>query len=77
MISIHKSREKDAPLHHKIRVYQADIARWDCERPGNEMYELAGLLMPGQWYLKSVDPEGKRPLAEVHPEIKARASKYY
>ena len=31
--------ENDAPLHLKIRVYHADIARGECEEPFIEMFD--------------------------------------
>ena len=33
--------------------------------------------MPRDWYLKSIDPEGKRPLAEVKKKIEKRALQYH
>ena len=33
--------------------------------------------MPRDWYLKSIDPEGKRPFAEVKKKIAKRAHQYY
>ena len=33
--------------------------------------------MPRDWYLKSIDPDGKRPFGEVKLEIVKRAHQYH
>ena len=33
--------------------------------------------MPRDWYLKSIDPDGKRPLGEVKLQVVKRAHQYY
>ena len=66
-----------APLHLKIKAYHADVAIGVREKSGLKQSHITELLMPRDWYLKSIDPEGKRPFAEVKKQIAKRAHQYY
>jgi hypothetical protein len=66
-----------APLHLKLKAYHADVASGVREKSRLKQSHLTELLMPRDWYLKSIDPEGKRPLAEVKTKIEKRALQYY
>ena len=66
-----------APLHLKIKAYHADVAIGVREKSGLKQSHITELLMPRDWYLKSIDPEGKRPFAEVKKKIAKRAHQYY
>ena len=66
-----------SPHHLKIKAYHADVEIGVREKSGLKQSHLTELLMPRDWYLKSIDPEGKRPLAEVKTKIEKRALQYY
>ena len=63
-----------APLHLKLKAYHADVASGVLEKSCLQRKHVTELLMPRDWYLKSIDPEGKRPLAEVKKKIEKRGS---
>ena len=71
----HIAGEPDAPL--KIEMFHADIARGERECPRIEMIEIGDMVMPRQWYMKSIDQEGTLLLSEVHADVKRQAEKYY
>ena len=41
------------------------------------MADIGNMVMPWQWYLMSIDPEGTLPLAEVRAEVKRQAKRFY
>jgi hypothetical protein len=41
------------------------------------MDEIAHMLMPRQWFLKSIDPDGKRTVSDVYKEVYKQSSMYY
>ena len=66
-----------APLHLKIKAYHADVAKGLKKKSALKISNVMELLMPRDWYLKSLDPGGKRPLAEVQALVSARADQYW
>ena len=73
---IHGSGDEDAPLHLKIKAYHDDIAQGDTPAIKLTASEVRKILIPRQWYLKSVNPGGKRPFQAVKAEIVRRAHMY-
>jgi hypothetical protein len=57
--------------------HHADVARGDREKSKLKQCELVELLMPRQWYLKHLDPDGTKPFREVMEEEATRAQQYY
>ena len=74
---IDRSGVDGAALHLKINAYHADIARGDRQATKLPQPELVDLLMPLQWYLKQLDPDGKREFSEVKPLVLKRAYQFY
>ena len=66
-----------APLHLKIKAYHADVANGVREKSSLKQSDIKELLMPRDWYLKSIDPDGKRPFGEVKLQIVKRAHQYF
>ena len=66
-----------APLHLKIKAYHADVANGVREKSSLKQSDIKELLMPRDWYLKSIDPDGKRPFVEVKLQIVKRAHQYF
>ena len=63
-----------APLHLKIK---ADVANGDRQKTALKQQDIAELLMPRDWYLKSIDPDGKRPFGEVKLQMVKHAHQYH
>jgi hypothetical protein len=53
-----------AAVNLKIKAYHADVARGDREKSKLKQCKLVELLMPLQWYLKHLDPDGTKPFGE-------------
>ena len=73
---IHGSGDEDAPLHLKIKAYHDDIARGDTTAIKLTASEVRKILIPRQWYIQSLNPDGKRPFQAVRAEIVRRAHMY-
>jgi len=73
---IHGSGDDDAPLHLKIKAYHNDIARGDTTAIKLSASEVRKILIPREWYIQSLNPDGKRPYQEVRAEIVRRARMY-
>ncbi len=74
---VDRSGVEGAPTHHlKIKVYHADVARGDREKSKLKQCKLAKLLMPRQWYLKHLDPEGTKSFRELKQEVARRVHQY-
>jgi hypothetical protein len=74
--TIDAAGEKGAPLHLKIKAMHDDVKR-GAKSYLFPMENLADVLMPRQWFLKYLDPDGTRPLAEVYKEVHIRSVLYY
>ncbi len=61
-----------AAVHLKIKAYHADVARGDLVKSKLKHFELVELLIPLQWYLKHLDPDGKKTFREVKGEVSGR-----
>jgi hypothetical protein len=75
--TVHRSGCDGAPLHLKIKAYHDDVAKGLRKKSALKQSNIMELLMPRDWYLKSLDPDGKRPLAEVHRLVSDRADQYW
>ncbi len=76
VMRIDGSSDEDAPLHLMIKAYHDDIARGDTQAIKLNASEVRKILIPRPWYLKSVNPDCKRPFAAVRAEIVRRAHMY-
>jgi hypothetical protein len=58
--------QQGAPLHLKIKAMH-DVVPEKRGAKSNVflMDEIAHMLMPSQWFLKSLDPDGKRTVSNV------------
>ena len=74
---VDRCRVDGAPLHLKIKAYHVDIARGDRQKTQLMQSEIGELLVPQQWSLKHIDPEGKLPFSEVKQLVVQRAYQYY
>ena len=74
--TIDAAGEKGAPLHLKIKAMHDDVKR-GAKSNVFPMVDIAHMLMPRQWYLKHIDPDGKRTLDEVYEEVHERSTLYY
>ena len=61
------------PLHLMIKACHADVANGVREKSSLKQSDIKELLMPRDWYLKSIDPDGKRPFGEVKLQVVKRA----
>jgi hypothetical protein len=68
--------EKGAPLHLKFKVMHDDVQHGAISNVF-PIDEIASILMQRQWYLKSLDHDGKRTLANVYKEVYKQLSLYY
>ena len=73
---IHGSGDEDAPLHLKIKAYHDDIARGDTPAIKLTASEVRKILIPRQWYIQSLNPDGTRPFQAVRADIVRRALMY-
>ena len=74
---VDRSRVDRAHLHLKIKAYHADIASGNRQKTLLKQQDIAEaaerLLMPWDWLLKDIDPEGKRQFSEVKALVVKRA----
>ncbi len=63
-------------IHRKIKAYHDDIARGDTTAVKLPASEVRKILIPRQWYLQSLNSDGKRPFQAVRAEIVRRAHMY-
>ncbi len=76
MLCIDRSGDEDVPLHLKMKAYHDHIAWGDTQAIKFNISELKKILILRVWYLKSVDPDGKRKFAEVRADIVRREHQY-
>ena len=70
---VDRSGVDGAPLHLKIKAYHPDVASGVRQKTALKQPGITELLMPRGWYLKSIDPDGKRPFGEVKHLVVKRA----
>ncbi len=54
-----------------------DIARGAVERPGLILEQIGVIVLPLLSYIRSIDPNGTRPLEDVRAEVRAQAWRYF
>ncbi len=74
---VDRSSVDRAALHLKIKACHADVVRGESQKTKLKQLEIVELLVPLQWYLKHLDPDGKRPFREVKELVVWRAYQYY
>ena len=63
-------------MHLKIKAMHDDIKR-GAKSNLFPIGDICDMLMLRQWYLKHIDPDGKRTLDEVFEEVQERSTLYY
>jgi hypothetical protein len=74
---IHMAGEPGATLNLKVKVYHVDLVRQDVERQKLKLIDIGSMVVPWQWYLRHIDPDGTWPPEEVRAEMLERAKAYF